>query len=185
MTEDRSPVTHPHIGIQREPELERPRRKGRYHPPRVPERDPRAYGVKIQREVRAAVSTAGADRRKLGIAPNRLLVLEFDSWDPGCRDVFEDRFGATVVDEQQEEGESGNVLTRLTVQFPSDEAIAKLREQVERYTRAAAPTDLPRGMRQRFFNGLETIRKVSRADRLGRRLQREGYPTARTILHRR
>lgn len=177
MTDDRSPVTHPHIGFEREPELEKPRRKRRFHPPGVPSRDPSIHGAAIRKEVHSAVSTAMTDRRKLGIVPNRLLVLEFDSWDPGCRDVFEDRFGAIVVDEQQQEGESGDYLTRLTVQFPSDEAIHRLREQAERYTRAARPMDLPIGMRQRFFNGLDTIRKVSRADRLGRRLAREGYPT--------
>src|SRR5690606_13626675 len=33
---------------------------------------------------------------------DRLLVLEFRSWDSGARDVVESRFGATVVDEQVE-----------------------------------------------------------------------------------
>ena len=36
MTDDRSPVTHPHIGFAREPQLEKPRRKRKYHPPGVP-----------------------------------------------------------------------------------------------------------------------------------------------------
>ena len=172
MTDNR----HPHIGFEREPELEKPRRKRGYYPPRIPDRDPSTHSAAIRREMRSAVSTAKADRRRLGIAPNRLLVLEFESWDPGCRVVFEKRFGATVVDEQQGKAASGTDLTRLTVQFPSDEAIDKLRDQAARYGRAADPTDLPRGIRRRFFNGLESIRKVSRADRTGRRLHQEGYP---------
>ena len=132
--------------------------------------------------MRVAVSTATTGRRNAGIAPDRLLVLEFTSWDPNCRAVFESRFGATVVDEQVQKRPGGGELTRMMVQFPSHDAIDQLHAEAELYSDDSEETvDLPPGRRRNFFDGLDKVGPVSRSDRIGDRLAEEGFPTAESF----
>lgn len=97
-----SPPTFQHTAIEREPDIAGERRRGNPPPP-----PPRVVGRaghanQVAGAVQEALSQAQTSRTTHGVAPDRLLVLEFRSWDSGARDVVESRFGATVVDEQVE-----------------------------------------------------------------------------------
>src|SRR5690606_31598754 len=94
--------TFQHTAIEREPDIAGERRRGNPPPP-----PPRVVGRaghanQVAGTVQGALSQAQASRTTHGVDPDRLLVLEFRSWDSGARDVVESRFGATVVDEQVE-----------------------------------------------------------------------------------
>ena len=182
MVSKREPVPLVHIGIAREPDVEpeRRKRKGRAAP--RPTRDRAAHGAAIQQDVESTMSTVAAKRRELGIAPDRLLVVEFRSWDPTCRDVFEERFGARVVDERLVRDGSGNTLSHVKVLFPSLQSISDLKEEIDEYGRGSdQKAHLPPGLRGDFLDGVETVRPVARDDRIGNRLRREGLPDDETF----
>jgi len=176
MPDDQNVEPRPHIGIQREPDLAPERRRRRGHGARMPSRTRSAHGGAIRRDVDTAATSAEAARRALGISPDRLLVIEFQSWDSDCRRVFEERFNAFVVDEREIPTDEGD-LTRVLVQFPSLRDLETLQAEVDQYQQGSdQAANLPPGMRRRFFDGLEKIRSVAREERLGSRLQQEGFP---------
>ncbi len=157
----------------------RPGQPPRYTPP---QRIRNSHGEAIQRDVSDAVSDITSTRQSVGIAPDRLLVVEFRSWDPDCRDVFENRFRGSVVDERLIEREDGNNLTHVLVQFPSQQSISILNAEVEQYLQSSIETtDLPPGMRRKFFDSLDSVRAVSREERIGSRLREEGFPNEQTF----
>lgn len=178
MSEPHLPIQRwPHIGIEREPYLEVERRRRRGHGVALPQRIRESHGEAIRRDLTTAVASVKAVREHLGIAPDRLMVMEFRSWDPGCRDVFENRFGAAVVDERLVTDEDGKTLTYVLTQFAKQISISRIAAELDLYHRSSTETtDLPPGLRQAFFDGLETIRAVSREERIGSRLREEGFP---------
>jgi len=170
-----------HIAIGREPDIQAERRRRRGNGSRLPQRDRNSHGERIQRDVGLAVHSIEAARENAGIAPDRLLVVEFQSWNAVCRDVLEERFGASVVEERAMLGAAGtapgNELTKVLAQFPSQEEVNSLNAEAVQYRRGASQTAaLPAGIRRNFFDGLETIRTVSREERIGARLQSAGFP---------
>lgn len=170
------PLELDHIGIAREPDIE-PERRRRPYGPRPPTRDRATHGAAVRRDLVSATSTVETKRQELGIDPERLLVVEFRSWDESCRDIFEDRFGAHVVDERLVEDSEGHTLSHVKVQFPSRQAIANLEEEIAEYRRGSSQAGhLPPGLRTRFLDAMEKARPVARADRIGQRLGQEGMP---------
>ena len=168
---------YPHIGMGREPDVEPERRRGPPFGKSPPRRPESSHGTAIQQSVDSAVSAVEAARQTAGISPDRLLVLEFSSLDPGCRNVFEERFGASVVEERLVRDGDGKERTRVLVQFPSLEAISRLKAEAEQYRQnSSEKAELPPGIRRKFFDGLGIIRAVSRDERVGSRLREEGYP---------
>ena len=170
------PLELDHIGIAREPDIE-PERRRRPYGPRSPTRDRATHGATVRRDLVSATSTVETKRQELGIDPERLLVVEFRSWDESCRDIFEDRFGAHVVDERLVEDSEGRTLSHVKVQFPSRQAIANLEEEIAEYRRGSSQDKhLPPGLRNRFLDAMEKARPVARTDRIGQRLGQEGMP---------
>jgi hypothetical protein len=108
-----------HLAVEREPDVtgERRRKEPPPPPPRVIGRG--EHGGQVAGGVKGALEQVQATRVAHGIAPDRLLVLEFRSWDSGVREILEGRLGGTVVDEQVE---ARNVQRRL-VQLPSSQTI--------------------------------------------------------------
>ncbi len=167
----------PHISLDREPDVEMERRRRPAYGSPSPQRIRNDHGEAIRESLTAAVSEATSFRQNLGITPERLLVVEFRSWDPSCREVFEERFEASVVDEQFVKDDNGNLLTRVLVQFSSRDSISILQAEVDQYRFSSTTTvNMPPGLRRTFFDGLEAIRFVSREERKGNRLRQEGYP---------
>ncbi len=90
----------PHIPFQRE-NIERALR-GRPNPtaPRVQPRDDRsAHGEKINKEIDQAVDDIDATRESLGIAPDRLRVLDFEIAHVDERELLIRTFDIAVVEE--------------------------------------------------------------------------------------
>lgn len=108
-----------HLAIAREPDVEGERRRKDPPPPppRVISRG--EHGGQVTGGVQVAVAQVQATRTAHGIAHDRLLVLGFRSWDPGVREILEEKLGGTVVDEQVE---SRSVQRRL-VQLPESQTI--------------------------------------------------------------
>lgn len=176
------PLNLDHIGIAHEPDVEPERRKRKGRAASRPVRHRAAHGASIQRDVESTMFTVTAKRRQLGIAPDRLLVVEFHSWDPACRDVFEQRFGARVVDERLVTDGGGNTLSHVKVQFPSLQSISNLKEEIAEYRRSSdRKAHLPPGLRGDFLDGIESVRLVAREDRIGNRLRQEGFPDEETF----
>ena len=168
---------YPHIGMRRETDVEPERRRRNAYGQPMPRRPESSHGAVIKEGVDSSLSTVEAARQVAGISPNRLLVLEFSSLDPGCRNVFEERFGASIVEERLVNDENGNEITKILVQFPSIEAIFRLKAEAEQYQKNSSEiAELPLGIRRKFFDGLEIIRPVCREERIGKRLLREGFP---------
>ncbi len=176
MAERSGATAHPHIGLQREPDVEPPRRRGGGFGQELPVRHRSSHSRKIRDDVDSTVSLVAEKRKHLGIAADRLLVLRFTSFDRGCRDVLEERFDAAVVDERIQD-EDGKPIWKLTVQFATAEGIERFRAETTAYSvDHRETTALPRGLRKTFFSGLEGIRPVSREERTGNRLHTEGFP---------
>lgn len=117
-----------HLAIEREPDItgERRRKEPPPPPPRVIGRG--GHGGQVAGGVQGAIEQVQATRSAYGIAPDRLLVLGFRSWDSGVREILEGRLGGTVVDEQVE---TRSVQRRL-VQLPASQTM-------DSFTGALAP----------------------------------------------
>ena len=177
MADESPPIEQPHISFEREPDVERERRRSGRIIPHVPNRDRASHGKIVQHEVARAVSNVTARREALGIAIDQLLVVEFQSWDHNCRSVLEQRFSASVVNERVEANGAGRMLTRVLVQFPTTQSISQIHAEADEYRRDTnVDTDFPPGVRRTFFDCLESVRSVSREDRMGIRLAHEGFP---------
>ena len=176
MAEDSGAVARPHIGFRREPEVEPPRRRGSGFGQEMPVRERSSHSLKIRADVDDTVSHIATERKQLGIAVERLLVLRFSSLDRGCRDVLEERFEAAVVDERIRD-EDGGSTWQLIVQFTTAEEVDRFRAETQAYSDDRLETTvLPRKLRTTFFSGLEGVRPVSREERTGNRLRTEGFP---------
>lgn len=171
----------PHIGIEREPDFALERRRRPYTPQRR-SRNPRIHGDALSQSLDTSVTEVVETRKRVGVDPERLLVVEFQSWDPACREVMEERFGAFVLDERMPHTGNDAGISNILVQFPSKETIDQFQREAEHY-RSGRPdaASLPAGLRRQFFDCLETVRAVSSEERYGARLRREGLPDRRTF----
>ena len=115
MANGRSPPTFQHTAIEREPEISGERRRGKPPPPPPRVVGRASHANEVAGTVRRALSQAQTSRAANGVAPDRLLVFQLRSWDVGVRDVVENRFGATVVDEQVQTRPVERRLVRLSV----------------------------------------------------------------------
>ncbi len=169
---------HPHLRIEREPDVEpeRDRPRGPVSRPR-PTRDRKSHARAIGGAIAQTIKEVADARRQHGIAPDRLIVVKFRSFDLKCRKVLEDRFDAIVVSERAFSGEGDGEQVRVLAQFPSMEEIERLRGELDRFGDDDGRTGaLSPARRRDFFNCLESVTAVSRRDRVGRRLDRDGFP---------
>ncbi len=126
MPVDQNAIDIAHIAIAREPdaEAERRRRNAPPPPPRIADRS--MHGAQLAEGVFLAESQAVEARRQAGIDPSKLLVVEFTSFGSGARAVFEDRFGAVVVDERM----IARRITRTIAIHPAGDDIAAISQRV-------------------------------------------------------
>lgn len=174
--EPNQPQEYTHIPFEREPDVEPERRRRHAIGPTIPPRDPQQHGRIIGEESKNVLEGLTAKRRAAGIAPDRLVVFEFNSWDTNVREVFEKRFGAAVVDETLEKINNQDRV-RVLVQFPTSHELELFNRERDRYERGdEAQEILPPGLRRRFFDAIEKVRSIEPEERKGRRLQIEGWP---------
>jgi Subtilase family len=168
-----------HIAVIREPGREPERRKrpaiGIPKPP-IPD-DRRQHGIGIERDTSSSIEQVSRIRKEQGVDPSKFLVLEFNSINFDLHQAFEERFQAWIVDEQRtKRNEQSNY--RFLVQFSDEAALHNFQEEIRLYE-AESPEQsiLPPGLRRDFFDGLQKVGLPSREDRIGSRLQKEGFPT--------
>ncbi|HIK15364.1 MAG TPA: S8 family peptidase [Leptolyngbyaceae cyanobacterium M33_DOE_097] len=156
-------------------------RRTRAYGPRPPGQEYRPqHAQEILQDITQAVQQISQTRRGYGINPEQLFVLEFKNIVIDLRAIFE-RFGAWVVNEFRDKV-NGQDVYRLLVQFPTETSRQLLLDENRLYE--AEETDsvvLPPGMRQNFFDALQTARFVSREERIGVRLHEEGFPDAESF----
>jgi hypothetical protein len=112
----------PHIEIERQPDEPEGRRRKPFFPPIPTPPDRGEHATILTDQTTSAVQETVQRRESVGIDPNRLVVLEFNSVNYDTRDDFVERFHAQVVDESVSE-EAEQTRVRTVVQFPSDVAI--------------------------------------------------------------
>ena len=166
----------PHIVIQREPQqaLIRPRRRG---PSGIqPRSNRREHADLMKDQTVASAAELARLRESFGVAPDRFLILRLETLDGEQRDTLS-RLNVAVVEEVQEVRD-GTTLYRLLVQFPDSESLATFTTEYDRYAEETSETTaLPQGMRRDLFDALESVSTVTREERTGGRLQREGLPS--------
>lgn len=151
-------------------------RRTRAYGPRPPGQEYRPqHAQEILQDITQAVQQISQTRRGYGIDPEQLFVLEFKNIVIDLRAIFE-RFGAWVVNEFRDKV-NGQDVYRLLVQFPTETSRQLLLDENRLYEAEEADSvTLPPGMRQNFFDALQTARCVSRDERIGVRLREEGFP---------
>ncbi len=151
-------------------------RRTRAYGPRPPGQEYRPqHAQEILQDITQAVQHISQTRRGYGIDPEQLFVLEFKNIVIDLRAIFE-RFGAWVVNEFRDKV-NGQDVYRLLVQFPTETSRQLLLDENRLYEAEEADSvTLPPGMRQNFFDALQTARFVSRDERIGVRLREEGFP---------
>jgi hypothetical protein len=172
-----------HLEIERE-EIQQ-RLRGRRNPkaPRVRIRsDQESHAQKLSQDINTALSKTQDVRASLGIAPDQLVVLEFNILDVNQRDLLIRSFGVAVVEEFQTMDDSSPAY-RLLVQFPTADSLKTfMQERVLFSSGSLERTILTPAQRRDLFNALDNIRKPSRTDRMGPRLKREGIPSEEPFL---
>lgn len=168
----------PHIEIERQPDEPERRRRRPFFPPVPTPPDRGEHAATLTDQTTEAVRETAQRRESVGIDPNRLVVLEFNTVNYDTRDDFVERFHAQVVDESVS-AEADQTRVRTVVQFPSEAAIRGFEREIAAYRGepVAQPVLPPKG-REKFFDSLQQVRSVSREDRMGRRIKTEGFPQA-------
>ena len=166
----------PHIVIQREPQQSsiRPRRRG---PSGIqPRSNRREHAERMKDQTAASTAELARLRESFGVAPDRFLVLRLETLDSEQRDTL-NRLDVSVIEEVREV-RGGTTLYKLLVQFPDVASLNGFVAESDRYAEETRETTaLPHGKRRDLFDALESISTVTREERTGRRLQREGPPS--------
>lgn len=170
-----------HLEYGREPDREPRRRKpgSKFPREKPPVPNSRAeHGQAISHVIGSAVDASASARESVGIDPFRLLVLEFRSVNLDLRTLFEERFHASVVDEETVlEGKTQR--HRCLVQFPDRQAVESFLNELDLYIRERdRPHLLTCAKRRDLFDSIESAARPSREDRIGSRLRQEGYPAS-------
>lgn len=175
---ERSEKQFSHIQFERVPDLQPERRTfSRFNPRKPPIPSNRAiHAQEVNAGFTEANQQVAAIRMRIGIDPNRLFVLEFNSVNLDLREIIE-RYQAWIVEEYSaKSGEDENY--RFLVQFPTETSRQLFVEDLQLYrSESLDKATLPQVMRGNFFDALQHIRKPSREERIGVRLRQEGLPT--------
>ena len=160
-----------HIQIERQ-EVS-PVYRGRPNPtaPRPPQRERMHHGQKLKTELSQASSSILAARHESGIQTDNLMVLEISS-EALSSDVLEvllSRFQLSLVDETPE---FGTDRSKLVVQFENQAAINQFNSERALWEAGAQEEGiLTYAKRRDLFNCIDTIRSMTREDRIGKKLK--------------
>ncbi|KAM3111831.1 S8 family peptidase [Phormidesmis sp. 146-33] len=175
------PSQYIHITFTREPKYQLDRRtrqnRGVLKPPSPDSRSQHASEISV--DITETVQKVEETRKSKGINPSELLVLELNSINSEkSRKILEEYFKAWIVDERKEKVDKGDHY-RFLVQFPTETSRHLLMNELRLYqTESNEIGVLHPGMRRDFFDALQQVRSPSREERIGVRLQEEGFPEA-------
>lgn len=173
-----------HLRFSRVPDISLARRTQNNFPPRRPPTpDDRVVHAQTIGIGFAENSQEVAETRKsVGIDPQKLFVLSFDSINIDLRDGIE-RYQAWIVEDYAKEKEGEDELYKCLVQFPTETSRQLFLEDLKLYqSNEAQQATLPPVMRSNFFDGLQLISRPSRNERMGARLRKEGIPKKDTFF---
>ena len=112
----------------------------------------------------------------MGVSPDRLFVLEFDSENHDLREGL-DRFNISIVEEQEKKVNDKKTKYKYLVQCPSPKILDNFLEDIELYQNGSKEKKcLPKKMRENFFDGFLQAREVTSEERKGERLKEKGLP---------
>lgn len=141
--------------------------------PRPPVRDRHIHGKKLQRELKATTNLINAQRQRLGIEPDKLLIMSMtnQAMPQELLNRMLSAFNLSLIEEVSVEN---GKLTRILVQFPDGESISAFEcERVLWEADSREVAILTYAQRRDIFACIESIRKVQREDRIGPRLRRK------------
>jgi hypothetical protein len=166
-----------HLRFSRVPDSSLSRRTRSFPPRRPPIPSDRvAHAQSIGIGFTKTNEQVSETRRRIGIDPGKLFVLSFDSINIDLRDTIE-RYQAWIVEEYSKQKQEDDKLYRCLVQFPTETSRQLFLDDLQLYqTDDVEQATLPPGMRSNVFNGLQTISRPSRDERMGARLVKEGIP---------
>jgi hypothetical protein len=171
-----------HIRFERVPERQPERQKrGGFNPRRPPTPDDRpTHAIQIDANFTQAITEVTETRQRVGINPQSLFVLEFNTINLDLRSSI-DRYGAWIVEEYTTK-DGDNDRDRFLVQFPDETSRQRFLEDLRLYQSGSQDrATLPQAERSNFFDALQEVRKLSRSERMGIRLQTEGFPESETF----
>lgn len=161
-----------HIQIERQDVT--PTYRGRANPtaPTPPLRSNSQHGKKLQAELSTASNTIISTRRDLGIQTDSLMVLEISS-EALPSEVLElllSRFKLYLVDETQIEKTD---CSKLIVQFENQDAINQFNTERDLWERDEHVNTslLTYAKRRDLFRSIDTVRCMTREDRIGPKLK--------------
>jgi len=161
-----------HIEIEREDLVSNYRGRSNPNPPRPQPKIRGVHGMALKAELTQAVQEICEKRISAGIQSDNLLVLELlsDAMSPDILDRMLNKFSLYLVEENTIP-QTHN--TKLLLQF-EDKAVLDSFENERSLWEADDPSDalLTYAQRRDLFNCIESIRRVSREDRIGQRLQK-------------
>jgi len=161
-----------HIEIAREDLISDYRGRANPNPPRPQPKNRGSHGMALKAELTQVIQEIGEKRTIAGIQSDNLLVLELlsDAMSPDILDRMLNKFSLYLVEENKI---PQTYNTRLLIQFEDKAALDSFD-----YERSLWESDDPSvalltyAQRRDLFDCIESIRRVSREDRIGQRLQK-------------
>ena len=122
---------YPHISLPRVPNIEADRRKRGWGGGSPPSRNTQQHAQELSLKATQALEENTEMRRRYGIDPDGLLVLQFNNINIDPREVIE-RFGAWIVEEDSEKS-GDETFYQVTVQFPNKSTVDSFLVENTRY----------------------------------------------------
>lgn len=138
--------------------------------PSIPDRNRSSHGKKLELEIKAATERINLQRQSVGIEPDKLLIISIRN-QAMPQEILERMisvFNLSLVEEIAVDGG-----TRVLVQFPNKAAILSFEQERNLWEKGIQEGgSMTYAQRRDTFSCIETIRAVSRDDRVGNRLRR-------------
>ncbi|MDD3140863.1 MAG: S8 family peptidase [Lachnospiraceae bacterium] len=161
-----------HIEIMREEIIRQYKFQPNRNPPRPPVRNKVEHGEKLKDQLSSSLGDIISKRRDIGIQSENLVVLELmsDAFSPDLLEHMLRKFNMFLVEETDIPNTNNS---RLVIQFENLESIGLFNRERELWeSDDANDAVLTYAKRRDIFNCIESIKTVTREDRIGIRLKK-------------
>ncbi len=161
-----------HIEISREDAIRQYRFPANMNAPKPSSRDRKIHGAQLKTELSEAINSIKKSRMNAGIKSENLLVLEVisDAMSPTILENMLRKFNLYLVEEIDIINTNN---TKLVIQFENKDALNAFNYERKLWENDDENSStLTYAQRRDLFNCIETIRSVSRQDRIGTRLRK-------------